>query len=55
MCDLNEPFQMYEHRPFRCEHRGPEKRTHLTEMNHVLNTVSAGGTLIVSEWHLVST
>ena len=27
---------------------------HLTEPNHVLNTVSTGGTLIVSEWHLVS-
>jgi len=45
-----------------CEHslfldmcRGQERRIHSTELNHVLNTVSMGGTLIVSEWHLVST
>jgi len=40
---------------FRCEHKGQERRIHLTELNHVLNTVSASGTLIVSEWHLDST
>ena len=40
---------------FRHEHRGQERGIHLTELNHDLNTVSAGGTLIVAEWLLVST
>jgi len=40
---------------FRCDCRGQEMRMHLAELNHVLNTVSMGGTLIVSKWYLVST
>ena len=55
MNDLNELFQMYEHSSFRCEHRGQERRMDLTELNHILNTFPTSGTLIASEWHLVST
>ena len=44
----------YENNLFRCECRGQERRIHSTEMNNALNTISMGGTPIVSEWHLVS-